>query len=467
MTFSALADAADGVNGIIGFRAGWGLGNALFIATALAVIVGAASGGVAGAIILYEAALGCGIAVGPLLGGISWRGPFFGVAVLMAIVFVAVITLLPTSPKPAHRSSIIDPLRALRHRGLLTTALTALFYNYGFFTLLAWTPFPMGLTAHQLGLVFFGWGLCLAVTSVFVAPRLQARFGTVRTLYAVQGVIALILVVMGIGTRSTPTLIVAVIVAGLFLGINNTLITAAVMKVSPVERPVASAAYSFVRFIGGAVAPFLAGKMGENISPQLPFYVGAGCVAVGIAVLASGHRHLQVVDAPEQLAGTPTPGPAPRLLVAVDSSPTGSAMVGHVARVARQRDLPVHLLHVREIEIVAETVQALDSERDARELLDSRVAQLCGEGVEVDGEVADSVGHHPEVARLVLDRAARLEVPAIVLGASSHPGLQGLLGGSVVREVSRHAGRPVLVIDPESDRLSAVERAAGVASRTC
>ena len=52
--------------GIIGFRAGWGVGNALFIATSLAVIVASASGGFAGAIVLYETALGLGIAVGPL-----------------------------------------------------------------------------------------------------------------------------------------------------------------------------------------------------------------------------------------------------------------------------------------------------------------------------------------------------------------------------------------------------------------
>ena len=52
---------------------------ALFIATALATIVNAASGSVKQAIILYEAALGVGIATGPLLGGwlggISWRWP--------------------------------------------------------------------------------------------------------------------------------------------------------------------------------------------------------------------------------------------------------------------------------------------------------------------------------------------------------------------------------------------------------
>jgi MFS transporter, ACDE family, multidrug resistance protein len=82
IVFSALAGASGSIGQIVGFRAGWGLGNALFIATALAAIVGSASGGLAGAIILYEAALGLGIAAGPLLGGelgsISWRGRSLG-----------------------------------------------------------------------------------------------------------------------------------------------------------------------------------------------------------------------------------------------------------------------------------------------------------------------------------------------------------------------------------------------------
>ena len=51
-----------------------------------------ARGSVAQAIILYEAALGLGIAVGPLVGGvlgsISWRGPFFGVSALMAFALI-------------------------------------------------------------------------------------------------------------------------------------------------------------------------------------------------------------------------------------------------------------------------------------------------------------------------------------------------------------------------------------------
>ena len=92
--------------GIVGWRALWGLGNALFIATALATIVNSARGSVAQAIILYEAALGLGIAVGPLVGGvlgsISWRGPFFGVSALMAVALV--VTDVPAAETPPPRA---------------------------------------------------------------------------------------------------------------------------------------------------------------------------------------------------------------------------------------------------------------------------------------------------------------------------------------------------------------------------
>ena len=40
IVFSALAGSSDSIGAIVGFRAGWGLGNALFIATALATTAG-------------------------------------------------------------------------------------------------------------------------------------------------------------------------------------------------------------------------------------------------------------------------------------------------------------------------------------------------------------------------------------------------------------------------------------------
>ena len=299
IVFAALAGSSSTIGQIVGYRAGWGLGNALFIATALAAIVGAASGGVARAIILYEAALGIGIATGPLVGGllgsISWRGPFFGVAVLMAVAVILLVVMLPDTPAPAHRTSLADPFRALRHRGLLTVGITALLYNYGFFTLLAYTPFPLDLGTYAVGFIFFGWGLALAVASVFLAPQLQRRFGTLPMMMAALALFAADLAVMAAFTESKPVLIVCVVLAGLFLGVNNTLITETVMVSAPVERSTASAAYSFVRFVGGAAAPYLAGKLGESHA-SLPFWIGAACTVLAIGVLSTGRRVLAHVD---------------------------------------------------------------------------------------------------------------------------------------------------------------------------
>jgi ACDE family multidrug resistance protein len=300
VVFSALAGLSGSINGIVGFRAGWGLGNALFIATSLAVIVASASGGFAGAIVLYEAALGLGIAAGPLVGGllgdISWRGPFFGVAALMAIALIATVVLLDPTPKPAHRTSLTAPLKALRHRSLLTMGLTALLYNWGFFTMLGYAPYPMELDAIQLGFVFFGWGLLVAIFSIFGAPWLQNRFGTAPSLYGALGFFAVLLLLIGLFTDVRWALIVCVIASGVVVGINNTLTTQAVMLVSPVERPVASAAYGFVRFIGGGLAPFFAGKMVEAWNIHVPFVVGAAAVVLGIAILSTGHRMLSGAD---------------------------------------------------------------------------------------------------------------------------------------------------------------------------
>ncbi|MFJ1654477.1 MFS transporter [Streptomyces sp. NPDC088337] len=322
VVFAALAGTSGSIDGIVGFRAGWGLGNALFIATSLAVIVASASGGFGGAIILYETALGLGIAVGPLLGGelgaISWRGPFFGVAVLMAIALVATLAFVPNLPKPERRTSPLAPLKALRHRGLLTMGIMALLYNWGFFTMLGYAPYPMELDAHQLGLVFTGWGLLVAAFSVFFAPRLQARYGTAPVLYANLAGLSVVMAVIAAGVATPAVVIVAVVVSGAFIGINNTLTTQAVMLVSPVERPVASSAYGFLRFIGGGLAPYVAGRLADATDLSVPFYLGAATFLLAVPVLACGHRLLRQAETrtgegepvPQQATFAPSRRPA-------------------------------------------------------------------------------------------------------------------------------------------------------------
>ena len=293
IVFAALAGSSDSVGAVIGFRAGWGLGNALFVATALATIVSSSKGSVAQAIILFEAALGLGIASGPLLGGLlgqqSWRAPFFGVSVLMTIAVVATAFFLPSTPPQGRRTSLADPFRALRHPALLLLALVAIFYNLGFFTLMAAGPFALpSYGIMQIGWTFFGWGVLLAFTSVVVAPRLQAAFGTLPTLTTVLGLFAAVMAVMAVHADNETVVTVGIVVVGGLLGINNTLVTEAVMGAAPVERPVASAAYSFVRFTGGAIGPYVAMRLFEQHGAHAPFWFGAAAVAVGVVIIAAG-----------------------------------------------------------------------------------------------------------------------------------------------------------------------------------
>lgn len=302
--FSALGGMAGDVWTIIGLRGGWGLGNALFVATALSAIVTLSGSGTAKAVILYEAAVGLGISVGPLVGGwlgaISWRGPFLGVAGLMVIAFLGLSILMPKSSEKAgskaSHTSLLAPFRAMRHRSLVVLGITACFYNIGFFTLMAYAPFVMGLDEHGLGYVFLAWGVLLAITSVFTAPKLQEKFGTVKSMGMMLFLFALMLLAIGIWTEIPWVIIAAVIVAGALLGNNNTLITTAVMNASPVERSTASAAYSFLRFLGGALAPFMAGKLAEWFNPHVPFLVGSGFVLLAVLFIVLNHKYVQHVD---------------------------------------------------------------------------------------------------------------------------------------------------------------------------
>jgi ACDE family multidrug resistance protein len=315
IVFAALAGSSDSVRSVVGFRAGWGLGNALFVATALATIVMSATGGTAQAIILFEAALGIGIASGPLVGGVlgeqSWRAPFFGVSVLMVIALVATAFFLPPTPPTGRRTSLADPFRALRHKPLLLTGLTAVFYNIGFFTILAAGPFALpDAGIIEIGWIYFGWGVLVAVVSVFVAPRIQRAVGTIPAVIGTLVLFMLDLLVMAVYADHAAVVITGIVLSGAFIGNNNTLITEAVMGVAPVERPVASAAYSFVRFCGGAIGPYVALKL-FGLPPHehvhAPFVFGAAMVAVGVAIMVGGARLLTralegVHDTPAQEA---------------------------------------------------------------------------------------------------------------------------------------------------------------------
>lgn len=300
VVFSLLSALSGSVDAIIGFRAGWGLGNALFISTALATIVGAAAGGSGAAIVLYEAALGLGIAIGPLLGGllgeVSWRGPFFGVVVLMALAFIAVAVLVRGTGERRTPIPLSAPIRALRTPALAVLATAALFYNIGFFILLAFSPFPLGFGAMGIGLTFFGWGVALAITSVWVAPALARRMPRTTIMQGTLVLLAVDLLVAGLLVSSAAALVTCIVIGGLLLGVMNTVLTESVMEATDHPRAVASSAYSAVRFLGGAAAPPLAALLWHAFSASVPYYVAAVAVLLSGLIILLGRGALTRID---------------------------------------------------------------------------------------------------------------------------------------------------------------------------
>jgi CBS domain-containing protein len=298
--FASLAGFANNIWTIVGLRGIWGIGNSLFFATGLTAIITIAGIAKSKSVLLFEAAVGIGISAGPLIGGIlgqiSWRYPFMGVGAIMTVVFVLLLIFMPNVKeeigKGRKSTSLLDPFRAMKHRSIATVGLSNCLYNFGFFALLAYAPLALGLTPLTMGIIFLGWGILLALTSYFMAPRVKRKFGATKHLYVLLSIFIVILIIMGIWTSDIWIMAGCIIFSGALFGNLNALYTDAVMESSPVEASTTSSAFSFLRMIGGAIAPVTAGILGQIFSPHAPFIVGGGFVLGAITLIFLNRKHI-------------------------------------------------------------------------------------------------------------------------------------------------------------------------------
>lgn len=272
-------------------RGVWGLGNALFFATAMVVLVALANDRewVVG---LFETALGLGFAVGPLLGGllgeVSWRLPFFvcGMFMLVALAVAAGALREPTHKQPPVRVREIG--RAYRRPAFVALCAVTAAYNFVFFVILGYTPLFLGIDVIPLGLAFTGWGLGLAAGILVVGHRLAHRIGAVQTIgVAIVGLlVCLVLLATSAGLAESVVVLVA---SGLCMGLANANLTDLALALGGGDRRVATGAFNLVRWGAAAPAPIIAGKLAEH-SLALPYWVATGVLGAGVVVyLAFGH----------------------------------------------------------------------------------------------------------------------------------------------------------------------------------
>jgi MFS transporter, ACDE family, multidrug resistance protein len=250
-----------------------------------------------------------------------------------------------------------------------------------------------------------------------------------------------------------------VIVSGAFIGINNTLTTQAVMLVSPVERPIASSAYGFVRFIGGGLAPFVAGKLAEATSLSVPFYLGGLTFLLAIAVLATGHRLLGAAEAGQahgepvsprlEPVGPVTTGTWRPVIVAVGATADAPAVVEAAAGIARDQHTRLEVVHIRETAVVEE--QAIDAEDvdAARAAVTAHLDRLAGHGVPVTGLLLHSVGDHAAAGRVLAGHARDVAARTIAVGRSPRGPLVQSAEGSLTAAVTSAAPCPVVFFRPD------------------
>lgn len=304
VVFASMAGLSDTIGQIIGLRAGWGFGNALFVTMALAGIVGASSGGSTSAIILYEAAVGFGMALGPLVGGtlgtISWRAPFLGTAVLMTIAATTVIVFVKPLPKTAA-APVTAGLRALGKKPLLLWSTASFMGNFSIVCLLAYAPHAVATAAEasgvghsslMLGAVFFGWGTALAIFSLTLPAPMIRYLGMVPAILVILAVMATGFVVLALNTHNLTVVIIGIIFLGGTQGAANTIFTEGALNATELPRHISSSAFSAFRFFGGAIFPLVSAPCIALWGAPGPFWASLIAAVLAVVALGVGYRVL-------------------------------------------------------------------------------------------------------------------------------------------------------------------------------
>ncbi len=301
--FSTLSGLSPNIPIFAIYRGFWGLGNALFTTTALSIIVGLSSkGNIIRSITLYEAALGLGISSGPLLGGIlgsfSWRYPFFGTATLMAIGLILTISMIKEPPIKEVKKNPSDVFKALKDRGVKLNALIALGYNFGFFTILAYSPLTIAdLSTFTLGTIYFYWGILVAFFSVVIFNLMTKKFSNIKVFLTSLASFAIILVSLSMSNSLVRPFLI--ILSGISCGLNNSILTSNAISISPYSRSISSAAYNLIRWSGAAIAPvldgFIADKFGLLLSYDIAFLISLVTIVFTLINMKFIEERLKIV----------------------------------------------------------------------------------------------------------------------------------------------------------------------------
>ncbi|HEY8447641.1 MAG TPA: universal stress protein [Thermomicrobiales bacterium] len=164
------------------------------------------------------------------------------------------------------------------------------------------------------------------------------------------------------------------------------------------------------------------------------------------------------------------PTPLARIIVPLDGSPLSEEALPVAVRVAKRRNLPIHLVRIVEVEEIVDEIRrnllgdlytmprddayALARSRReaaAADYLAKRAEQVRAEGIEADVEVKSGT---PAFELLDLARPSDL----VVITSHGRGGVQRWLIGSVAEKLVREADAPVLIVPAPKERADSASR---------
>ena len=214
------------------------------------------------------------------------------------------------------------------------------------------------------------------------------------------------------------------------------------LEVSQAQRPVASAAYNFVRWFAGVIAPYTAPLLAEQFSSRATFLVAAASTLIAPLVLWRMRRHLGRFGQPPVALASPVQA----VIAAIDGSASDRAVLARAHSLAVESGAPVEVVHVRSIEVFADQAAAEESRAGGKALVQEAVAFLRAGGGSATGICLEEIAARAPLA--LLRHAETAGAGAIVLGTRHKSDISDLVHGSFADMIGRRTTLPVVLVPP-------------------
>ena len=180
------------------------------------------------------------------------------------------------------------------------------------------------------------------------------------------------------------------------------------------------------------------------------FLDGRGMGSTARSLLERGEHSLLIVP-----PGQPRKGPYRRIMVPIDGSGRGDAVLPVARRIARTHGADLMLIHIVPPTEILETVNAPQLHRLSNELDEQKrrhgknhLEELRSRSIE-DGLEVETILRGPGDPRSMLrDAAISEDVDLIVMASHGATGLSDVACGSVTKYLAEHAPAPLLIVRP-------------------